>query len=297
MYPRRFEYVRAADLEQAVRLLAEGEDTRLLAGGQSLIPMMKLRLVAPRCVVDIGGLPLGYVAETPGGVRVGSLVRHVQAEDSAVLRGRFPIVADAVRHIADPQVRNMGTVGGSLAHADPAGDWLPVMMALEATLRAVGPRGERRLPARGFALGPFETALAPGEVLTEIEIPDPPAGSAGCFLKVERRAGGFALASAAVQLSLDQGERCGRVRIALGGVGPAALAASGAERVLEGERLTAGLLDRAGAAAAAEAQPHTDVRASAEYRRVLARALVRRALEVAWQRCRGEEAEARVIER
>jgi carbon-monoxide dehydrogenase medium subunit len=294
VYPRRFEYVRPQDVAEAVRLLSETEDARVLAGGQSLIPMMKLRLVSPPVVVDIGRLPLGYVAETPDGVRVGALVRHVQAEDSSVLRRRFPLMRDAVRHIADPQVRNLGTVGGSVAHADPAGDWLPVLMALGAVLRTAGPGGERRLPARGFAVGPYETALAPGEILTEIEIPDPPPGSAGCFLKVERRTGGFALASAAVQLTLD-GRDCAGVGIALGGAGPSPMVAAGAEAALRGRRLTAEAVEEAAAAAAAECRPYTDVRASAEYRRVLVRALVRRGLEIARRRCLGEEVEARVL--
>jgi carbon-monoxide dehydrogenase medium subunit len=280
MIPAAFEYHRPATLQEAVALLGRlGEDAKVLAGGQSLIPLMKLRLASPRHVVDLNRITgLGSIAEREGVLVIGALVRESELEASDVVRRRLPILADACRVIADPLVRNLATVGGNLAHGDPANDHPAVMLALEAEVVAVGPRGPRRLPLAGFFTGPLTTVLEPGEILTEIHIPLPPAHSGGAYLKMERKVGDFATAAVAVQLTLAGGGACARAGIGLTNVGPTPIKAGRAEAALRGRRVDDAAIREAARAAADESDPAEDLRGSVEYKRDLVRVLTGRAI-------------------
>jgi carbon-monoxide dehydrogenase medium subunit len=286
MIPATFEYHRPSTLQDAVALLGRlGEDAKVLAGGQSLIPLMKLRLASPRHVVDlnrIGGLD--GIAERDGALVIGALVRESELETSDVVRRRFPILADACRVIADPIVRNLATVGGNLAHGDPANDHPAVMLALEAEVVALGPKGTRKMPVAGFFTGPLETALAPGEILTEIRIPLPPPRSGGAYLKLERKVGDFATAAVGVQLTLGDNGACARVGIGLTNVGPTPIKATRAEGLLRGQRPDDATIREAARAAAAESDPAEDLRGSVEYKRDLVRVLTTRAIRRALER-------------
>jgi carbon-monoxide dehydrogenase medium subunit len=285
MIPAAFEYHRPSTLQDAVALLGRlGDDAKLLAGGQSLIPLMKLRLVSPRHVVDLNRITeLGSIAERDGALVIGALVRESELEASDVVRRRLPILADACRVIADPLVRNLATVGGNLAHGDPANDHPAVMLALEAEVVAVGPSGSRRIPVAGFFTGPLETALAPGEILTEVRIPLPPARSGGAYLKMERKVGDFATAAVAVQLTLAAADACTHAGIGLTNVGPTPIKARRAEAVLRGHRVDDAAIREAARLAAEESDPAEDLRGSVAYKRDLVRVLtartIRRALE------------------
>jgi aerobic carbon-monoxide dehydrogenase medium subunit len=286
MIPATFEYHRPSTLQEAITLLGRlGEDAKVLAGGQSLIPLMKLRLASPRHIVDlnrIGGL--GAIAERDGALVIGALVRESELEASDVVRRRFPILADATRVIADPLVRNLATVGGNLAHGDPANDHPAVMLALDAEVSATGPKGTRRIPVAGFFKGPLETALGAGEILTEIRIPLPPPRSGGAYLKLERKVGDFATAGVAVQLVLGADGACARVGIGLTNVGPTPIKAQRAEGLLRGHRPDDAAIRETARAAAAESDPSEDLRGSVEYKRDLVRVLTARAIRRALER-------------
>jgi carbon-monoxide dehydrogenase medium subunit len=286
MIPAAFEYHRPATLQDAVALLGRlGEDAKVLAGGQSLIPLMKLRLASPRHVVDLNRITgLGSIVERDGALVIDALVRESELEASDVVRRRLPILADACRVIADPLVRNLATVGGNLAHGDPANDHPAVMLALEAEVVAVGPRGPRRLPLVGFFTGPLATALAPGEILTEIHIPLPPAHSGGAYLKMERKVGDFATAAVGVQLTLSGGAACAQAGIGLTNVGPTPIKAHRAEAALRGRRVDDAAIREAARAAADESDPAEDLRGSVEYKRDLVRVLTGRAIRRALER-------------
>jgi carbon-monoxide dehydrogenase medium subunit len=286
MIPAPFEYHRPTTLPDAIALLGRlGEDAKILAGGQSLIPLMKLRLTSPRHVVDVNRIPgLSAIAEKDGALVLGALVRESELEASDLVRRRFPILADACRVIADPLVRNLATVGGNLAHGDPANDHPAVMLALEAEVVAVGPRGTRRIPVAEFFTGPLTTALGSGEILTEIRIALPPPGSGGAYLKLERKVGDFATAGVGVQLALAGGEACTHAGIGLTNVGPTPIKARRAERLLQGHRLDDGVIRAAAQAAAAESDPSEDLRGSVAYKRDLVRVLTARAIRRALER-------------
>jgi carbon-monoxide dehydrogenase medium subunit len=286
MIPAPFEYHRPASLQDAVALLGRlGEGAKVLAGGQSLIPLMKLRLASPSHVVDLNRIPgLASIAEKDGALVIGALVRESELETSDLVRKRFPILADACRVIADPLVRNLATVGGNLAHGDPANDHPAVMLALGAEVAAVGPRGTRRIPVTELFTGPLETALGPGEILTEIRIPLPPARSGGAYLKLERKVGDFATAAVGVQLTLAEGDACASAGIGLTNVGPTPIKARRAEALLKGHRLDDGVIRAAAQAAAAESDPSEDLRGSVAYKRDLVRVLTARALRRALER-------------
>src|SRR6058998_578511 len=204
MIPAAFEYHTPSTIGEATALLAKlGDDAKVLSGGQSLIPLMKLRLASPAHLVDINGIPgLSGIREADGFLRIGALTRESELEESEVVRSRYPLLHDTSKVIADPLVRNLATVGGNLAHGDPANDHPATMLALGAEIVAVGPKGERRIPIASFFLGPFATALKPDELLTEILIPIPPAGSGGAYIKMERKVGDFATAAVAAQLTI-----------------------------------------------------------------------------------------------
>jgi carbon-monoxide dehydrogenase medium subunit len=280
MIPAAFDYHRPGSLADALGLLTRlGPDAKILAGGQSLIPLMRLRLATPRHIVDINRLPgLVSIREGDGWLLIGALVREADLEASELVRERYPILLDTCRVVADPLVRNLATIGGNLAHGDPANDHPATMLALEAEVVAVGPRGERRIAGADLFTGPLTTALGPDEILTEIRIPAPPPRSGGAYLKVERKVGDFATAAVAVQLTLADGGTCARVGIGLTNVGPTPIKARRAEASLRGRRPDEAAIREAARQAADEADPTADLRGSVEYKRDLVRVLTARAL-------------------
>jgi len=284
MVPAAFEYRAPTSLPEALELLREhGDEAKVMAGGQSLIPLLKLRFAAPAVVVDIGRVPgLTGISAGGGTLRVGALTRHVDVERDTGLDALCPILREAAPQIADPLVRNRGTVGGSLCHADPAGDWGAVMLALDAELVASSPAGERVIPAAEFFQGPFTTALRPDEVLTEVRIPAAGAGqsAAGAYLKLERKVGDFATVGVAVQVRLANGE-VERAGIGLTAVGPSSLKAGAAERSLAGRAPTDEAIAEAARLASEAAEPRDDIRGSAAYKKDVVRVFVQRGLRSA----------------
>lgn len=260
-------------------MLAEhGEDAKVLSGGQSLIPLLKLRFASPQLLVDINRIDgLDTLAEEGGALRIGALVRHKTCERSQLLRDRYPVLSQAAAQISDPIVRNLGTVCGSVAHADPQGDWGSALMAAGAEVVAHGPQGERILPLTGFFQGPFTTTLDPAEVVTEIRVPDPGPRSGGAYLKLERRVGDFATAAVGVQLTFDNG-KVARAGIALTGVGATNIQAVEAEQALAGVELDDEAIRGAAELAARAAEPQSDLRGSADYKRRIVHVFTERAL-------------------
>jgi aerobic carbon-monoxide dehydrogenase medium subunit len=289
MIPRSFEYSAPGTLDEAVSLLQTlGPDAKILSGGQSLIPMMKLRLASPPHIVDINRIPgLDYIKEEAGVLRIGALVRESDLEHSDLVRSRFPILVDTTSVIADPLVRNQATVCGNLAHGDPANDHPATMLALGASVVAIGPSGEREIPVEKFFPGLFTTALQPDEILKEIRIPVPPPSSGGAYLKLERKVGDYATAGVAVQITLDGSGACSRAGIGLTNVGFTPIKATKAEASLQGKALDKATIQQAAQLAASESQPADDIRGSADYKRDLVRVLTSRALERAVARAKG----------
>ena len=279
MYPAPFDYVATESLEEALAVLAEhGEDAKVLAGGQSLIPLLKLRFASPEVLVDINRIAgLDTLAEEGGGLRIGALVRHKTCERSQLLRDRYPVLSQAAAQTSDPIVRNLGTVCGSVAHADPQGDWGSALLAAGAEVVARGAEGERTLPLSGFFQGPFTTALDPTEIVTEIRVPDPGPRSGGAYLKLERRVGDYATAAVGVQLTFENGT-VSRAGVALTGVGATNIRAVDAEAALTGAALDDEAIRGAAELAARAAEPQGDVRGSAEYKRHVIRVFTERAL-------------------
>jgi carbon-monoxide dehydrogenase medium subunit len=287
MFPAAFDYRAPASLGEAVDILHErGEDAKVLAGGQSLIPLLKLRFSQPGLLVDIGRLPnLAGVSRQDGHVAVGALTRHVDVERSRDLAALVPLMPAAAHWIADPLVRNRGTVGGSLAHADPSGDWGAVMLALNANLVAHSIRGDRVIAAGDFFEGPFTTALKPDEVLTEIRIPLGSGQSAGAYQKLERKVGDFATVAVAVQVELDGGT-IKRAGIGLASVGDRNIRAAQAEQALAGKEPTDQVIAEAARLAGAAADPKSDIRGTAEYKKDVVRVFVQRGLRTAVARAK-----------
>jgi carbon-monoxide dehydrogenase medium subunit len=280
MYPSRFRYEAPHSLDEAIALLRDGGDeAKVLAGGQSLVPLMKLRFASPELVVDINNLPgLDYHRTGPdGALHIGALCRHVDLEHSDLLRATQPTMAAAAPLIADPIVRNRGTLVGSLCHADPQGDWASVVMALGGSVIASGPGGRRSIPLIDFVTGPFQNVLEPDEIVVEAVIPAAMGTRSGGYLKLERRVGDFATVGVAVALETS-GETVTRAGIALTGVGGSTIAATQAGQALTGMPLTAGSIAEAAELAAQVARPRTDHRGSAEYKRHMVRTFVERLL-------------------
>ncbi|HLB39382.1 MAG TPA: xanthine dehydrogenase family protein subunit M [Actinomycetota bacterium] len=279
MLPSRFEYHRASSIEEALALLDRyGEDAKLLAGGQSLIPLLKLRFAAPEHLIDLNPIAdLGAISERDGVLRIGALTRHNDLIRSAVIARGYPVIAAAAPQIADPLVRNLGTIGGSLAHADPAGDLGAVMLAMGASVLLRSSGGERAVGIDEFLVDTFTTTMTPNEVLTEVHVPTPAARSGGAYLKLERKVGDFATVAAAVTLSLDNGS-VGRAGIALTGVDAKNVHASDAEASLAGAAPSDEAFAEAGRLAAAAAHPVSDVRGSEAYKRHMIEVYVRRGL-------------------
>ena len=286
MIPPSFEYLRPKTIPEAIQMLQQhGDAAKILSGGQSLIPMMKLRLARPGILIDINRIAgLSYVKEEDGYLKIGGLTREAELEVSPLVRSKYQILADTTHVIADPQVRNLATVGGNLAHGDPANDHPATMIALGAQVVANGPRGERVIPIEHFFVSLFTTALQPDEILTEIRMPIPPARSGGAYQTLERKVGDFATAAVAVQLTLDGQGSCQKVGIGLTNVGATPIKARKVEASLQGKRLDDAAIAQAAHLAPDEAEPSADLRGPVEYKKGLVKELARRALVIARDR-------------
>ena len=288
MIPAAFDYHSPQSLDEALSLLKEhAGSAKILAGGQSLIPAMRFRLAVPSMLIDINRLDdLRYIEERGDHLAVGAMTLENSLEDSSVVRSSYPLLYDTAVVIADPLVRNMATVGGNIAHADPANDHPATMLAYEVTVVAKGPNGERTIPIDDFFTGLFENALGEDEILTEIRIPKPAANSGGAYIKMERKVGDYAISAAAVQLRLE-GDTVKEARIGLTNVSAVPMRAKGAEAELVGKAASDAVLEAAGKAAAAECDPSADLRGSADYKRDLTRILVKRSIQKAVARAKG----------
>jgi aerobic carbon-monoxide dehydrogenase medium subunit len=286
MIPPSFEYLRPKTVPEAFAMLQQhGDEAKILSGGQSLIPMMKLRLARPGVLVDINRISgLSYVKEEGGYLKIGGLTREAELEASPLVRSKYPILFDTAHVIADPQVRNMATVGGNLAHGDPANDHPATMVTLGAQVIATGPKGERVIPIEDFFVSLFATALQHEEILTEVRIPVPVARSGGAYFKLERKVGDFATAAVAAQLTLDEKGVCQSVGIGLTNVGPTPVKARKAEEFLRGKNPDESNIAQAAQLAADESTPSPDLRGPVEYKKGLVKELTKRALTRALER-------------
>ena len=289
MIPGPFNYLVPNSLDEAVALLAEhGDDAKILAGGHSLIPAMRFRLASPEILIDINRIPdLEYIREEDGHLAIGALTREAALEESVLIGEKYPLLADTARVIADPLVRNLATVGGNLAHADPANDHPATMLAYGASVVARGSAGSRSIAIDDFFVGLFENALGSDEILAEIRIPTPPPSSGGAYLKLERKVGDYAVSAVAVQLTLE-GDTVRAARIGLTNVNPVPMRATAAEAELVGKVASAEVLEASGRAAAAECDPSADLRGSVDYKRDLTRVLTKRAIRRAIERAKGD---------
>jgi len=286
--PSSFDYHAPTTVDEAISLLGTLDDAKVLAGGHSLVPAMRLRLAFPGALVDLNKIDgLHYVKEEGGQLLIGAMTRENELERSPLVQERYPMLADAGLVIADPLVRNRGTIGGNLAHADPANDHPAVMLAYGATIVARGASGTREIPIDDFFVGLFENALEPAEILVEIRVPAPGPGAGGAYVKFERKVGDYAVSAAAVQLTMD-GDTCTACRVGLTNVSAVPMRATNAEQAMVGKSLTDDVLEQAGQAAAAECDPSADLRGSVEYKRDLTRVLFKRAAKRAMQRAKGE---------
>ncbi len=288
MIPGEFDYYAPGTVQEAITLLRQyGDGAKVLAGGQSLIPAMRFRLALPEVLVDINGIAdLEYLREDNGHLAIGALARESELEESDLVQQKYSLLSDATRVVADPIVRNRATVGGNIAHADPANDHPAVLLAYDAQVVAQGPNGSRTIPIDDFFVGLFENALAKDEILTEIRIPSPGPNSGGAYVKVERKVGDYAISAVAVQLTMD-GDRCTAARIGLTNVSAVPMRARNAEQAIIGQVIGDETLEAAGQAAAAECDPSADLRGSVDYKRDLTRVLTKRAIRQAVERAKG----------
>jgi len=286
--PGAFDYHSPRSLDEALSLLQQhAGDAKILAGGQSLIPAMRFRLAMPSILIDINRLDdLRYVEERGDHLAIGAMTLEHSLEDAAVVRSSYPLLHDTAVVIADPLVRNMATVGGNIAHADPANDHPATMLAYNATVVAKGPKGERTIAIDDFFTGLFENAMGEDEILTEIRIPKPGANSGGAYTKFERKVGDYAISAAAVQLRLD-GETVAAARIGLTNVSAVPMRAKGAEAELVGKSISDAVIEAAGKAAAAECDPSPDLRGGVDYKRDITRVMVKRSIQQAVARAKG----------
>ncbi|MBI2908451.1 MAG: xanthine dehydrogenase family protein subunit M [Chloroflexi bacterium] len=288
---RPFKYLEPKTVEEACSMLAEhGEEAKLLAGGQSLIPLLQQRLISPGYIINLKGVPgLDHLRNGGDSLKLGALTLHRAVETSPVIKARFPMLSEMERTLGSVQIRNWGTLGGNLCHADPGGDPGPALIALGASVKAASVRGERWIDLEDFFRDYLTSGLAPDEILTEIEAPYPPPLSGGAFHKESVRLGDMAIASTAAYVVLEGKDGPVKdLRIVLGAVGSTPLRAGRAEKVLRGQRVTDELLRQAGEAAAAEAHPTSDINGSEEYKREMVRVVTRNMLREALQRARGE---------
>jgi aerobic carbon-monoxide dehydrogenase medium subunit len=285
MIPGQFDYVRPGNLDEALRILKDREgEAKLLSGGYSLLPLIKLRLAQPPLLVDLRDVSgLDSIVETDDELRIGAKATHRQIHENPIVVDHYPLLRDASGGIGDPQVRNWGTIGGSVAHADPASDWPAVLLAASANLACRSGRGERVIAARDFFLDTFQTAIEPTEVLTDIRIRRRPRGTGGAYVKLERKVGDFATAGVAAVIGLTAG-KIDRVGIGITGVAETPFASTDAEAILAGGTPNEELFRAAGAAAAAQSRPAADVRGPVEYKRAMVAELTVRALRTAVER-------------
>lgn len=286
MIPGQFDYVRPPALDDALRILKEREgEAKVLSGGYSLVPLLKLRLAQPELLVDIRDVAgLDRIVETDTELRIGGRVTHRQIHQNSIVVDRYPLLFDASGGIGDPQVRNWGTIGGSCAHADPSADWPAALIATGARIVCRSADGERTIPAREFFLDTFQTAIEPTEILTEVRVPRPLGRTAGAYVKIERKAGDFATAGVAVRMRLGPDGTIAEIGVGLAALAETAFAATDAENVLLGGDPSDPLFRRAGEAAAAQSRPAADGHGPVEYKRAMAAELTVRALRRALAR-------------
>jgi carbon-monoxide dehydrogenase medium subunit len=286
MIPAPFDYHAPQTLEEAVALLqSHADDAKVLSGGQSLLPLLKLRLGAAGHLVDIGRIPgLEYIEEEGGFLKIGGRTRESALEHSDLIRNKYPLLLETAEVIADPLVRNLATVGGNLAHGDPANDHPATMLALRAEIVVTGVNGQRTIPIDDFFVGLFQTALAPDEILTEIRIPEPPPRSGGSYVKLERKVGDFATAATAAQVTLAASGEVAQVGIGLTNAGPMPLRAAAAETFLKGKAPSREAVAEAARLASEAASPGADRRGAVEYKKQMSRVLTARALQRAIDR-------------
>jgi len=288
MIPKRFDYFAPSNLEEAIEFLSQNRDSKVLAGGHSLIPMLKFHLIDTKCLVDLNRLNgMEYVKEIGNQIRIGALTRYATIESDGIIQSRFPALSDAVAHIGDPLVRNMGTVGGNICHCDVANDLPAVMLALDAVLIAKGPKGQRAIPIQDFLVDTFQTSLAESEVLIEIQLPFSDLKTGNAYAKLERHVGDFPIVGVASQLHIDDQGTCRRVGLGLTAVGPKALKPESAERALLGKKITDVEIQEAAGLAANEAKPVSDLRGSVEYKKEMIRIFAIRSIRAALNRAIG----------
>ncbi|MEM6803185.1 MAG: xanthine dehydrogenase family protein subunit M [Bacteroidota bacterium] len=288
MIPAPFDYYAPTTLDEAISLLQElGDEAKILAGGHSLLPMMKLRFASPEQLIDINNIPgLSYIKEEDGFLKIGALTKEAELEHSDLIPAKYPIFLDATKLIADPQVRNMGTIGGNLAHGDAANDHPAVMMAMNAEVISKGPEGEKVIPIDEFFYGFYMTALGETDILTEIRIPVPSAGTGNAYHKLERKVGDYATAGVAVQLTLDADGVCTYAGIGLTNVNPVPLRAERSEQALLGNKLTEEVIAQAAQFASEDCNPSDDLRGDEEYKRAMVGVLTKRMIHKAMERAK-----------
>ena len=286
MIPATFDYAAPQSLEEAFSLLEQhGDEAKILAGGHSLIPMMKLRFASPEFLIDINNIPgLSYIKEEDGYLKIGAMTREAELETSKVIHAKYPIFQDATKLIADPQVRNMGTLGGNLAHGDAANDHPALMMALRAEVVISSAEGHRAVPIDEFFYGFYMTAVQPKEILTEIRIPVPGPGTGNAYQMLERKVGDYATAGVAVQLTLDKDGVCTYAGIGLTNVNPTPMRAVRSEEVLLGHKLDAERIELAGQYASEDCSPSSDLRGDEAYKRAMVKVLTKRMINKAIER-------------
>jgi aerobic carbon-monoxide dehydrogenase medium subunit len=286
MIPAAFDYIAPQSLDEAMRALADhGKDAKLLAGGHSLLPLLKLRLANPKLLIDLSRIPgLGEISEQDGKIAIGALATHYEIESSELLKKKCPLLPETAREIGDVQVRNRGTIGGSLSHADPAADWPAAILALGGELGLRGPKGRRTLGAEQFFLGPMTTAIEPNEILTEIRMAILGRRTGSAYHKMAQQASGFAIVGVAVSIRLDGKGRCEEVGIGVTGLSDKAFRAHAAEERLRGNKLTAKLIEESAARVADGIEPLEDLHAGGQFRAHLARVYAARAIQEAVKR-------------
>lgn len=292
MRPTKFEYFDPHTVDEALNLLeGYGDEAKVLAGGLSLVSLIKLRLTTPKYIVDITKIPnLSYVIEnSDGGLTIGALTSHYTLETSSLVKSRCPLLSEVASGLGDTQVRNRGTMGGNLCHADPACEYLPVVLALNAELKAVSSKGERTIKAADFFLDLLTTSLKPAELLTEVKVPPMLPNTGEAYLKLTRRSGDFPIVAVAVVMTLDRGNVCKAISVGLGSVAPTPIRAEETEKALLGKTVNDKLIDEASELASQRIKPSPDIHASAEYRTEMTKVMTRRALKEAFIRAGGEK--------
>jgi len=290
MIPAPFEYAAPKTLEEALRLVERhGDEAKILAGGHSLLPLMKLRLAQPRYVIDIGRLRgMSYIREENGHIAIGALTTHAEIESSDLLRAKCPLLAETAAAIGDVQVRNRGTLGGNLAHADPAADYPAALLALDVEIVAASTAGARTIPVNEFFLDMLTTALRPGEILSQVRVTPLAAHAGAAYEKLHQPASGFAIVGVAARLTLGKGGKIEDVSVGVTGLGPKAFRAEAVEKALRGKKASDKIFADAARFAAQGVEPLSDLHASADYRREMASVYTGRALKRAFARAQGK---------